>query len=729
MEALSLEQKLAAALADADALRCEINALRDSSNACAVVIVPKRVIRLRRKTGGRGTGELSASWVRDRRLALTRAMGELSSEQFISICTFLQNKIGAMDGEAVLAEDRSHFGPGEWDIAISKLTSHMYGCDDEQVAVLCKAVIDLKSKKRGADTADKGATNLRRWTNDVRSQLAQRFNPAQIIAISAALLKEGSEDTEGMKGVLASFSDAALIAVVPTRFVENTAKAGALAFSRAMQKHWSVTLALGTKFIGPLSRIKYRLLRQKLSMEFSADGEGTWTRKEYKGVPFPSLVSHYMLDEMMKKLKKAGGLQRNKDGTCVTVNLRQLLSAHVKHSIDTGFFQVDSDNHVRQAFGQHPEVMGVLDACTQHKGMKVTSAGVIMPHGTLHPQAPGNTQEYMFMEGGDTNEDMMGEGKAGVDMINDLIMDPYLDTGLFLNDKPVLCKCKVVTGGDQAMVDAMNCISGCNGPHPCAYCEVAVTSMTDTNGVPALLRTRERILCLAHATLGGTCPACDKTIVMVVTDKKKQVPFAERGAQAPSSANGKTHLSRHMGVVLGQTPPFLFEPSEWVICILHFCLCIVGGLFQRTICDLLDKMKEPNLDKGHASQLERLQEILKGCGLQVKDSKLTKKSKNVKGHDLHTKSHTFAGRGAELAMVVCDPMVRIVLPDYFCGPWIELEELLSPDFDLSVAAASEACRNHPTANIDAWLQRKRVRIAWARWAQMWKLLNTGTLCK
>lgn len=488
-------------------------------------------------------------------------------------------------------------------------------------------------------------------------------------------------------------------------------------------------MCLGTKFIGPLSREKYRKLQRSLSSQFSPDGQGSWLPKEYKGIPFPTLVSHYALDQTMAKLTAAGRMKRNSDGTCVSLDLRLLLSCHVKESIEAGFFTVDSSNKVRQVFGQDPEVMAVLDACTQHKGMKVTAAGAILPHGTAHPQAPVNTVEFMFLEGGDTNADMMGEGKVGVDLINDLILNPELDVGIISADgQAITCRVCMRAGGDQAMINSMNCVSGCNGPHPCTYCEVAVGHMTSTTAPASLVRTRDRIMCLAHTMLGGVCPACDKTIVAEVTDKSKQVKLAELGAVVPNSKSGsESHLSRHKGIVLGQTPPYLFQPKDWCICLLHLCLCIVSGLFQKTVVELIDKLKMPSLPKGQLTQSEQIIKALAEVGQIMKPSKLVAKGKNVKSQDMHTKSHTFAGRGAEMVMGIVDTFVRIVLPDFRCGPWVPIAELMDPAFELSEAAASRVIKQYPTVTIQAWLQRKRIRIAWARWEQMWRLLNTG-LC-
>jgi hypothetical protein len=70
---------------------------------------------------------------------------------------------------------------------------------------------------------------------------------------------------------------------------------------------------------------------------------------------------------------------------------------------------------IKQALGADPEMMNVLDSANHHKGMKVTSAGFVLPHGTHHPMAPINTHEHAHIEAGDGNSDMADMGKPVLD--------------------------------------------------------------------------------------------------------------------------------------------------------------------------------------------------------------------------------------------------------------------------------------------------------------------------
>ena len=58
-----------------------------------------------------------------------------------------------------------------------------------------------------------------------------------------------------------------------------------------------------------------------------------------------------------------------------------------------------------------PDILRLLDTACHHKGMSVTAAAINLPHGTVHPQAPSNTHEHGYPEGGDGNTEMKTEGK------------------------------------------------------------------------------------------------------------------------------------------------------------------------------------------------------------------------------------------------------------------------------------------------------------------------------
>ena len=112
--------------------------------------------------------------------------------------------------------------------------------------------------------------------------------------------------------------------------------------------------------------------------------------------------------------------------------------------------------------------------------------------------------------------------------------------------------------------------------------------------------------------------------------KKKEVPLATAGDKEPTvpeSMRGKgvTHLSLHKGVVLGRQPPFHMEPAEWLVCLLHMNLCILGGLFTRTIVNQVGKMTDPDVD----SQSMALWQLLKDNGLDMKEPQLRQKNKRI----------------------------------------------------------------------------------------------------
>jgi hypothetical protein len=150
-------------------------------------------------------------------------------------------------------------------------------------------------------------------------------------------------------------------------------------------------------------------------------------------------------------------------------------------------------------------------------------------------------------------------------------------------------------------------------------------------------------------------------------------------------------LSLHLGIVYGQYPLLDIEPESWYTCIMHMNLRIVGGLFVKTVVDQVGKLKD-NLD---TSQTLRLWDLLKSKGLYMKQPKLKAKSKKLEQYDLHFKSHSFAGRDAEILMRVYGECLDIIYP-----------------------------ATQLSSNTEAREQVVRARSAWNHWAVVWKLLNT-----
>jgi hypothetical protein len=129
-------------------------------------------------------------------------------------------------------------------------------------------------------------------------------------------------------------------------------------------------------------------------------------RRSFNGVEFPTLASRHKLEQEVEQIKVDTGLEPFNNGLGVKVDLRELLKINVLESVRVGLFYIDATGQVKQQHGEDPEVQLVLDSAWQHKGMKVTSAGFVFPHGSHHPMAPSNTHEHAHIEGDDGNEDM-----------------------------------------------------------------------------------------------------------------------------------------------------------------------------------------------------------------------------------------------------------------------------------------------------------------------------------
>lgn len=193
-------------------------------------------------------------------------------------------------------------------------------------------------------------------------------------------------------------------------------------FAQAMQKRWGHTTCLDLKYRNMLSREKYEQVRRGLSYKWK---KAKWTRRSHNGVPFPVLSTRYRLEELVKEIKLETGLEPFSNGLGVRVDLREMIRINLLESIRVGLFYIDDNAECKQQHGQDPEVELVLDSANHHKGMKVTSAGFVFPHGSHHPMAPSNTHEHAHIEGGDGNNDMAKLGKAILDGVHIKHSSPF----------------------------------------------------------------------------------------------------------------------------------------------------------------------------------------------------------------------------------------------------------------------------------------------------------------
>ena len=153
---------------------------------------------------------------------------------------------------------------------------------------------------------------------------------------------------------------------------------------------------------------------------------------------------------------------------------------------------------------------------------------------------------------------------------------------------------KWVGGGDMASIASSLALSGCASPCPCPMCEVPRTDLCELDVRKAqgyTKRTLQRILLLAHA-IEGKCPGCKYKIVKVVTQPDKEL-----------KGRGLTWLEMHFGVAYGKYPLYKsIDPSDWVSCILHLNLRIVGGLITKQSTTKSTKTKWQGRNKSKPSR-------------------------------------------------------------------------------------------------------------------------------
>jgi hypothetical protein len=235
----------------------------------------------------------------------------------------------------------------------------------------------------------------------------------------------------------------------------------------------------------------------------------------------------------------------------------------------------------------------------------------------------------------------------------------------------------------------------------------------------------------------GTCPGCKMDIVPKgkVTDPKRQVELAVEGDEQPAvppqfkrkAGQGRekvTHLSIHFGVILGRIPPYLIEPSDWITCLLHLNLCIVRGLFQRTIVAPFGKLPKVTEKQkiSHAEQIDAMAALLCTAGLKIKKSKLMKNpSKEVSHYDERLKNSGLGGRDAEFMMNARNSILLLMFPEATCGPWYTDEELFASKESYEQYMSDS--EHQDTYSSEAMKQSYRVRRAWHSWDKTWKLLT------
>ena len=265
-------------------------------------------------------------------------------------------------------------------------------------------------------TRGKGRTKKTRdkWKGIAIHILQQRFSPLQLRMTVASVHADLFPGYTGLKEQIEHIhlaDPASLLAMLPQGIFDKQIKLGMQRFSNSMQDHWSVNACMGLKYRSVLSREKYCRMRVDLSSTFD---NGSYTRQSFNGILFPQLQTRYQIDKRVKEIQVATGMTSFDGGLGVMIELRELMRLNILEYLDKGLFVFDPVTaRVMQQIGAelfNPDLMNLLDSARHHKGMKVTSAGCVFPHGTEHPMAPSNTHEYGHIEGGDGNADMAGAG-------------------------------------------------------------------------------------------------------------------------------------------------------------------------------------------------------------------------------------------------------------------------------------------------------------------------------
>ena len=271
-------------------------------------------------------------------------------------------------------------------------------------------VVQGRPRSGKGDVANKA--NQRRWTKEGMLLMRTKFQTQERVVIvircmHAELLGKAETVREDMASWYAR-RPKVFMDLLPSGALEEAIQTGQESFARAVSEHWSINTCLGMKYRNFLSRSRYDDLRNVLGSEF---GRGQWSPKSFNGVAFPRLQTRYQLEKRVLEVKKETGMTPFDTGKGVMVDLRELVKVNVLESVKKGLFTIDEEKAIVVQFdGQKPELMNVLDSCNQHKGMKVTSAGIVFPHGTEHPQAPSHTHEHAHIEGDDGNRDMATTG-------------------------------------------------------------------------------------------------------------------------------------------------------------------------------------------------------------------------------------------------------------------------------------------------------------------------------
>ena len=412
------------------------------------------------------------------------------------------------------------------------------------------------------------------------------------------------------------------------------------------------------------------------------------------GVDFPELPPHKRLRTFQYYLAEKYGVQIGADGLSAHVDLHKQLASDLDYNYTQGFFTITDDGQLISKDDAAVLAQLKMDAANMHKGMKQTAAALTLPLQCTNPQAPADTSQVSLNEFDDHLASVTKYLEPTLTAFNQLIKQPRFE--FTIAGRKVWTLLSLCCGGDLSNITDMHALSGCNGPCPCYLCEVRKEDCCSTDAAvlgAATRRTLSRIRLMSHTVL-GQCPGCNMEIVARVEVPTRQMTLAIKDAKAPTKAKWPTAVKAlnqtwpqmHKGVVFGASPPIDLEPWDWILCVLHLNLRIVGAMFTHLV--VADIGKSGKADDQKAALMDLFQRV----GIYMKERKLDRK--NDLGASWQGK-FSFAGADAEKIMR--------------CYP--EMSDIVYPPEERS--RKSDVFARHADA-IDAWTQ----------WELVWKLLNT-----
>jgi hypothetical protein len=610
------------------------------------------------------------------------------------------------------------------------------------------------SNSGGLPPGESDEANMKTWIRKTTMALRSMFHDPVKLNLALTKLADHLLTAEDVCNLL-NLRKSGLRECIPADFMDAAIRKGQEDYRDFLQANMTPALAENLCKTLLLSWRKYERLNAKLFQTVcrKPDGEQGYMQLCFNGVKAPSLPSRRARERYQSEIADMFEHTTAEDGLSTSLNLRAVLKAAVLASIEQEYLVI-VDGSVKQPDGRDVQVMKYTDTANQFKAMKVTASAVQLPNGSSTPNSPFHTSEYALYEGGDGYEDIILLGRDEIDQANDLLANPYLDLGpitiavqgpnqsgganparVVLHES-VTCCLEFSLGGDQSHANGMHCLSGCNCTHPCIYCECSRHDMCDLdfdNKCPT--RTRHGIMLLAHTAL-GTCPGCEKQIVRKgqVQNSDLQCELANEGDKAPEvphkfkslakSREPVTWASLHKGVMYGRTPPYKTDPSNWITCMLHLNLCIVRGLFTRTIVAELGKLPQAKgaQHDSFTKLVDAMAELLCAAGLNIKKSKLTKTKGNEVGkYDERLKNSGLGGRDAEHVMNARDKILQMMFPEESCGPWIPDHLLFASEKSFDDFHEEAA---HSDCSVPAVRNALMVRRAWFMWDRTWKLLNS-----